>query len=56
MRVNDTVHLYDLQVLNLGLLWHGFNDLIREGDGDRILTYYKFILNVFKAVTIVKKL
>ena len=49
IRVNDKVHLYALQVLNLALLWHGFNDSIREGDGDRIMTYYKFILNVFKA-------
>ena len=49
LKVNDTVHLYALQVLNLGLLWHGFNDSIREGDGDRILTNYKFILNVYRA-------
>ena len=49
IRVNDKVHLYALQVLNLALLWHGFNDSTREGDGDRIMTYYKFILNVFKA-------
>lgn len=49
IRVNDKVHLYALQVLNLALLWHRFNDSIREGDGDRIMTYYKFILNVFKA-------
>ena len=49
IRVNDKIHLYALQVLNLALLWHGFNDSIREGDGDRIMTYYKFILNVFKA-------
>lgn len=49
MRVTDKVVLYAMQVLNLGLLWHGFNDSIREGDGDRIMIYYKFILNVFKA-------
>jgi len=49
LRITDKVFLYALQVLNLGLLWHGFNDSIREGDGDRILTYYKFILNVLKA-------
>lgn len=48
VRVNDRVHLYALQVLNLGLLWHGFNDSIQEGDGNRIMTYYKFLLNVFK--------
>ena len=46
MGITDKVFLYSLQVLNLGLLWHGFNDSIR---GDRIMTYYKFILNVFKA-------
>ena len=49
VRKTDKVFLYALQVLNLVLLWHGFDDAIREGDGDRILTYYKFILNVFKA-------
>ena len=38
VRVNDKVHLYALQVLNLCLLWHRFNDSIREGDGNRILT------------------
>ena len=48
VRKTDKVFLYALQVLNLVLLWHGFDDAIREGDGDRILTY-KFILNVFKA-------
>ena len=41
----DGVHQYALQVLNLGLLWYGFNDSIRN----RILTYYKFLLLVYKA-------
>ena len=45
----DKVHQYALQVLNLGLLWHGFNDSTKEGDGNRILTYYKFFLLVYKA-------
>ena len=45
----DKVNLYALQVLNLGLLWHGFNDAVKEADGDRILTYYKFFLLVYKA-------
>ena len=45
----DKVHQYALQVLNLGLLWHGFNDSIKEGDGNRILTYYKYFLLVYKA-------
>ena len=37
-----------MQVLTLTLLWHGFNDAIREGDGDRVLTYWKFFAIVFK--------
>ena len=35
--IQDTVHLYVLQVLNLGLLWHIFTDAIREGDGSGVL-------------------
>lgn len=33
-RTQDKVRQYALQVLNLGLLWHGFNDSIKEGDGN----------------------
>ena len=49
IKASDKVQLYATQVLTLGLLWHGFNDSIREGDGDRIMIYYKFLLNLFKA-------
>ena len=45
----DKVYQYALQVLNLGLLWHAFNDSIKEGDGNRILTYYKFFLLAYKS-------
>ena len=48
VKTTDTVFLYSLQVLTLGLIWHGFNDSIKEGDGDRILTYWKFLLVIFK--------
>ena len=34
---NDRVHVYAKEMLTLGLLWHGFHDAIKEGDGDRIL-------------------
>lgn len=47
--VHDKVQRYALQVLNLSLLWHGFNDALKEGDGNRIFTYYKCFLLVFKA-------
>ena len=45
----DKVQQYALQVLNLCLLWHGFNDALKEGDGNGILTNYKCFLLVFKA-------
>ncbi len=48
-KCDDRVHLYAVEVLSLGLLWHGFHDAIREGDGDRILRYWKFMLVIFKS-------
>ncbi len=44
----DGVHLYAIELLSLGLLWHGFHDACKEGDGERILRYWKFLLVVFK--------
>ncbi len=44
----DGVYLYGMELLSLSLLWHGFHDAIREGDGDRILRYWKFLLLIFK--------
>ena len=44
----DKKYLYGMQVLTLTLLWHGFNDAIREADGDHVLTYWKFFAVVFK--------
>lgn len=32
----------------LGLLWHGFHDSLKEGDGERIMQYWRFFLPVFK--------
>jgi len=31
------------------MLWHSFHDSIKEGDGDRIIIHWKFLLKVFKA-------
>lgn len=39
------MYLYATVLLSLGLIWHGFHDTIREGDGKRIL---KFLLVLFK--------
>ena len=45
----DTVYLHATEVITLGLLWHGFHDAIKEGDKERILRYWKFLLVAFKA-------
>lgn len=45
----DGVYSYAVEVLSMGLLWHGFHDAIKEGDGERILRYWKFLLVIFKS-------
>lgn len=44
----DGIYIYGTEVLTLGLLWLGFNDAIKEGDGDKVFVYWKFLLLVFK--------
>ena len=48
IKTGDKLYQYSTQVLTLGLVWYGFNDAIKEGDGDRILIYWKFLLIIFK--------
>ena len=43
-----TDYSYAMDVMSLGLLCHGFHDAVREGDGDRIIRYWHFLLPVFK--------
>lgn len=45
---SDGVLVYACDLLTLGLLWMGFHDAIREGDGERVMMYWKFLLIVFK--------
>ena len=45
----DTVHVYASDLLTLALVWHGFHDAIKEGDGDRILRYWKLLLIIFQS-------
>ena len=40
---DDKVYVYTTE---LATLWHGFHAAIREGDGERILRYWKFLLVV----------
>ena len=46
---DDGIQLYASEVLSLGLLWHCFHDSVKEGDGDRVLMIWKYLLLVFKA-------
>ena len=45
----DGVQFYAVDLLTLSLIWHGFHDSIKEGDGDRIIRYWKLLLIIFKA-------
>lgn len=45
----DRIYLYATEVLTLTLFWHGFHDATCEGDGERLLIYWKFLLIIFKA-------
>ncbi|XP_064386162.1 uncharacterized protein LOC135334762 isoform X4 [Halichondria panicea] len=45
---NDNVYLYGTDLLTIGLIWHGFHDAVKEGDGKRILRYWKLLLIIFK--------
>ena len=40
-KTTDKVSLYAREVLTLGLLWHNYHDLVKEGDGDRIIRCWK---------------
>ena len=44
---DDLVYVYACEVISLGLLWHSYHDTIKEGDGERIMTIWKYLLLVF---------
>jgi len=45
-----TAYDYTCEVLSLGLLFLNFKDSIREGDGDRTLLIWKYLMLVFKVM------
>ena len=45
----DGVQAYAKEVLTLGLVWLAFHDAVKEGDGERVILYWKFLLLLFKA-------
>ena len=47
-KLDDGVQAYAKELLTLGLIWHGFHDACKEGDGNRILRYWKLMMLLFK--------
>jgi L1 cell adhesion molecule like protein len=45
----DAVYLYACEVISLGLTYFEFLDSIKEGDGDRLMLVWKYLLLIFKA-------
>ena len=45
----DGVQMYAKELLSLALLWHEYHDSVKEGDGERVVRCWKFLLLVFKA-------
>lgn len=46
--VQDKVYDYTSKMLSLGMFYLEFCDSIKEGDGDRVLRCWKFLLPIFK--------
>ena len=49
VREKGTVYDYTCEVISLGLLYLNFKDAVREGDGDRILLMWKYLMLIWKA-------
>ena len=45
---NDRVEQYALQILSLGCFYLEFSDAIKEGDGNRILRCWRYLLPTFR--------
>ena len=50
MMMKLTLMMGYFSILVLGLFWMGFHDAIREGDGERVMMYWKFLLPIFKTL------
>ena len=47
----DLVVEYEIQLLNIGLFYLEFQDGIKEGDGERVLRCWKYLLPIFLTPT-----
>lgn len=46
--INDSVYLYAVDLLTMGLFWYAYRDAIKEGDGERIMRHWKFLAAIFR--------
>ena len=46
---DDNVQAYAKELLTLGLIYNEFSDGIREGDGERVIRCWRYLLLIFKA-------
>lgn len=44
----DEVYTYACETMLMGLLWYGFKDAIREGDGPAVMSFWKVLTVIFK--------
>ena len=47
VKQDDDLHFYVTELLTLTLIWHNYHDSVREGDGDRVMMLWKFLLVIF---------
>lgn len=45
---DDSIYSYACEVMNLGLLYMEFCDGIKEGDGDRVIRVWKYLMLLFR--------
>ena len=46
---SDKVFLYNTHLLSIGLFYVEYCDAIKEGDGNRVLRCWKYLLPIFKS-------
>jgi len=47
-KLKDDVFCYNKGLLEILMLWHNFNDAVSEGDGERLIRCWKFLLPYFQ--------
>ena len=55
----DQIYLYACEIITLGLFWKNYHDACKEGDGERIMLIWKYLIIILKLSsrkTILRKL